>query len=53
MDTTPQRAGTYYIFAPPGTYVVTATLTGYPPQTANVTVLSARTATDVNFNLKK
>ncbi|NLC56840.1 MAG: PEGA domain-containing protein [Armatimonadetes bacterium] len=54
MDTTPQRAGTYYIFAPPGTYVVTATLTGYPPQTANVTVLSGEDRhTDVNFNLKK
>lgn len=54
MDTSSARAGTYYIFAPPGTYQVTATLSGYQPQTRQVTVLSGEDrVTGVDFTLRR
>ena len=40
LDTAPERAGTYYIYAPPGQYRVTASMPGYQAQTRDVTIVS-------------
>lgn len=52
LDTSATRAGAYYIFAPAGTYHVTATSTGYQPQARDVVVLSGEDRkTGIDFTL--
>lgn len=52
LDAAPERAGTYYIYAPPGQYRVTASMPGYQAQTRDVTIVSGDDRrTGVDFTL--